>query len=108
MDELRIDPLQPSDDDASPSVFFDGVEDIKVLRATGPVKTINREREGTLDETVNKYVARHDFIRRQVQAEEENLSYKVSWVLKFFEDELDQWRRIARISKAKEDKEIKY
>ena len=43
-----------------------------------------------------------------MQAEEENLSYKVSWDLKFFEDELDQWRRIARISKAKEDKEIKY
>ena len=33
---------------------------------------------------------------------------KVSWIFKFFEDELDRWRRIAWISKAKEDKEIKY
>ena len=32
----------------------------------------------------------------------------VSLVFEFFEEELDQWRRIARISKAKEDKELKF
>ena len=63
-------------------MFFDGIEDIKVLRATlVRLKTISREGGGgTLDEfkeTVNKYISRHDFIRRQLTTEKEPLSYKV-------------------------------
>ena len=109
VEELRFDPLQSSDDDASPSVFFDGIEDIKVLRATlVKLKIISRERGagGTLDEinaTVQKYIARHDFIRRQMPTGKEPLLCKVAIAFEFFEEELHQWRGVARISKAKED-----
>ena len=54
-----------------------------MLRATlVRLKTISREGGGggTLDEfkeTVNKYISRHDFIRRQLTTEKEPLSYKV-------------------------------
>ena len=94
-------------------MFFDGIEDIKVLLATlVRLNTISRERGGgTLDEikaTVQKYIARHDFIRRQYTSEKEPLSYKVSIAFECFEKELHQWRRVARISKTTEDREIKY
>ena len=38
--------------------------------------------------------------------EKEPLSYKVSIVLEFFEEELHQWRKIARMNETKKEKEL--
>ena len=45
IEELEGDPQQPSEDNDSPSVFFDGSQKMDMLRATlVQLKTINRER----------------------------------------------------------------
>ena len=87
---LGFDPPQSSDDKASPSVFLDGVEDMKILRATlVRLKIISRGRGATLDEisaTMKRVIARNDFIRRQVTREKEPLSYLVTTIVEAFED----------------------
>ena len=101
------DPQQPLEGNDSPSVFFDGSQEMDMLRATlVKLKTINREQGGSLDEInkmVKRVIARNNFIARQVtKLKKEPLIAVITKVFESFEEEVNHWRGVERTYKEKE------
>ena len=98
---------QPAEGNDSPSVFFDGSQEMDMLRATlVKLKTIIREQGGSLEESrkrVKRVIARNNFITRQVtKLRNEPLIAVITKVFESFEEEVHHWRGVVRTYKDKE------